>query len=110
MPSLEQPPPLQEVRRDAAHIVQTGLAGSTPADAAWAADQGAAAGAADAVAAKRPALERAFAAFANSSAAIELDSFRCQKLAREAGLLGPRLTPQQLDLLFARAKERGARR
>ena len=66
------------------------------------------------MAAKRPALERAFAAFAtfgaHSSAAIELDSFRCQKLAREAGLLGPRLTPQQLDLLFAQAKERGARR
>lgn len=67
------------------------------------------------MAALRPELRRAFAAFAaygaRESGEGQLDSFRCAKLAREAGLLGGgRLSAQQLDVLFCQAKDRGARR
>ncbi len=79
-------------------------------------DLGAAA-ADDALAEHRPGLGLVFSMYAAfglhgeaARAAPELDSFRCTKLAREAGLLDGSLTTQALDVLFAAAKGRGARR
>jgi hypothetical protein len=80
-------------------------------------DAGAAAADEAVAGADRAALERLFAAYAGfgvrDSAAggpPELDSFRTAKLAREAGLLGPRLRAQELDVLFAAAARHSASR
>lgn len=98
---------MQDIARDAAHILGSGLQ----------AEESGAAAAHDALAAHRPALALAFSMYASfglrdeaASSTPELDSFRCAKLAREAGLLDSGLTAQALDVLFAAAKERGARR
>lgn len=101
--------PVQDIARDAAHILEEGLLaeeepGSAKADGA--------------LAEHRQALGTAFSAFATfglrdaAGSTPELDSFRCTKLVREAGLLDSNLTPQALDVLFAAAvaKERGVRR
>ncbi|PRW56603.1 p25-alpha domain-containing [Chlorella sorokiniana] len=101
----------EAVRADAEHILEAGLAPPDTASAASAAAAGDAA-----VAAHRAALERVFAAYATygarEAAVVELDSFRCAKLCREAGLLAPGggLTAQELDVLFAKAKDRAARK
>ncbi|KAL4444340.1 hypothetical protein ABPG75_012077 [Micractinium tetrahymenae] len=98
----------QDIASDAAHILEAGL---------LAEEDSAATAAADVLAEHRPALATTFSAFASfglrgeaAGAAPDLDSFRCTKLAREAGLLDSSLTTQALDVLFAAAKERGARR
>ncbi|KAL4441547.1 hypothetical protein ABPG77_002051 [Micractinium sp. CCAP 211/92] len=97
----------QDIARGAAHILEAGLLeeedlGATAAD--------------DALAEHRPGLGLVFSMYAAfglhgeaARAAPELDSFRCTKLAREAGLLDGSLTTQALDVLFAAAKGRGAR-
>lgn len=105
---------MQHVAQDAAHILEAGLL--APEEAAPTA-------AADDTTATREDLMAVFTAFASfglrgdaaAASAIELDSFRCSKLVREAGLLGPgpnrtSLTAQELDVLFASAKDRGVRR
>lgn len=94
------------MRRSASHVA-AGLAGA-----------GAGAGAADdeAVAAHRAALQSLFASYSTfgardqGGAALELDSFRCSKLVREAGLLGGPLRAQDLDVLFAKAARQGSSR
>ena len=100
-------PPRQEVARDAAHILAAGLVQEEAAPASLQAD-----------ALATPGLHAVFAAYAcfgahgagERGAAPELDSFRCAKLVREAGLLSRDLTLRELDVMFVRAKERGARR
>ncbi|KAI3427944.1 hypothetical protein D9Q98_006334 [Chlorella vulgaris] len=93
-----------EVKRSALHVVTAGLVGC---------DSAAAARDAETVAEHRQALEHLFASYASFGvtrdlgSAPELDSFRCAKLVREAGLLGGRLRMQDLDVLFAAAARKG---
>jgi hypothetical protein len=57
------------------------------------------------------ALFSSFAGFGSrQAAASELDSARMVKLCRDCGLLGGEVTVTTVDLLFAGAKSRGARR
>ena len=96
------PPLLQDVAAEAAFAMHSGVPGMDSTHLAAAATV-----ANPAITAHRAALEQAFASYAafgaRDSAVVELDSFRCSKLVREAGLLGGPLTGQQLDVLFTRA-------
>jgi len=103
------------VAAEAAHCLSAGLLAAEAEGPEPAADA--------AVAARHEALLAVFQAYATfgqrresaaGSSPPELDSFRCCKLFREAGLLGGgggALTTQALDLIFAKAaKEAGSRR
>jgi hypothetical protein len=104
LPHCAPTPCLQEVKRSALHVVTAGLVGCNSAAAARDAKT---------VAEHRQALEHLFASYASFGvtrdlgSAPELDSFRCAKLVREAGLLGGRLRMQDLDVLFAAAARKG---
>jgi hypothetical protein len=52
----------------------------------------------------------AFASFGSRALVAELDAVKLVKLVRAAGLLGGPVTSAAVDLMFAHAKSRGARR